>query len=303
MKIDLTEIYKGLKAWRHERGITLESQKKDYLVNVMREFGKLSQALRDYEKIKNGERVTRTGIFDIKSTLGEMTIFEGTTKGELEISLEKVEHEIIDALCNISVFTINAGTDIPCSVKRTEIELKKSSLDTDYILKQLVERCAGFSYFDSWGEASAFNIILANCAYLCEQYGYNFQTAMLETIKELSSRTGSYDEKSNYEKERIEKMNNDNNEFYAVCERATDLMHIAIINKDYGKAELAYFKTLDEAEEFLRNLEIYKEGKTTFMNSRFARMVEYYVEEFPSYKRVQHIFFIEKKTFFGNVRS
>ena len=195
MKIDLTEIYKGLKAWRHERGITLENQKKDYLVNVMREFGKLSQALRDYEKIKNGERVTRTGIFDIKSTLGEMTIFEGSTKGELEISLEKVEHEIIDALCNISVFTINAGTDIPCSVKRTEIELKKSSLDTDYILKQLVERCAGFSYFESWGEASAFNIILANCAYLCEQYGYNFQTAMLETIKELSSRTGAYDEK------------------------------------------------------------------------------------------------------------
>ena len=195
MKIDLTEIYKGLKAWRHERGITLESQKKDYLVNVMREFGKLSQALRDYEKIKNGERVLRAGIFDIKSTLGEMTIFEGSTKGELEISLEKVEHEIIDALCNISVFTINAGTDIPCSVKRTEIELKKSSLDTDYILKQLVERCAGFSYFDSWGEASAFNIILANCAYLCEQYGYNFQAAMLETIKELSSRTGSYDEK------------------------------------------------------------------------------------------------------------
>ena len=196
MKIDLTEIYKGLKEWRHERDITLESQKKDYLVNVMREFGKLSQALRDYEKIKNGESVTRAGIFDIKSTLGEMTIFEGSTKGELEISLEKVEHEIIDALCNISVFTINAGTDIPCSVKRTEIELKKSSLDTDYILKQLVERCAGFSYFDSWGEASAFNIILANCAYLCEQYGYNFQATMLETIKELSSRTGAYDEKA-----------------------------------------------------------------------------------------------------------
>ena len=196
MKIDLTEIYKGLKEWRHERDITLESQKKDYLVNVMREFGKLSQALRDYEKIKNGESVTRAGMFDIKSTLGEMTIFEGSTKGELEISLEKVEHEIIDALCNISVFTINAGTDIPCSVKRTEIELKKSSLDTDYILKQLVERCAGFSYFESWGDATAFNIILINCAYLCEHYGFTFQTAMLETIKELSSRTGSYDEKA-----------------------------------------------------------------------------------------------------------
>ena len=163
MKIDLTEIYKGLDEWRAERGITAESQKAGYLVNVMEEFGELSQALRDYEKIKNGERVTRTGIFDIKSTRGERTIFEGSTKGELEISLEKVEHEIIGALCNISVFTINAGTDIPCSVKRTEIELKKSSLDADYILKQMVEKCARLSYFE-WSETSAFNIILINCA-------------------------------------------------------------------------------------------------------------------------------------------
>ena len=194
MKIDLTEIYKGLKAWRHERDITLESQKKDYLVNVMGEFGKLSQALRDYEKIKNGESVTRTGIFEIKSTLGEMIIFEDTTKGELEISLEVIEHEIIHALCNISVFTINAGVELPSPVKRTEIELKKSSLDADYILKQMVERCAGFSYFDSWSETSAFNIILANCADICENYGFNFQIAMDETIKEISSRTGAYDE-------------------------------------------------------------------------------------------------------------
>ena len=50
-----------------------------------------------------------------------------------------------------------------------------------------------FSYFE-WGEASAFNIILVNCAYLCEHYGYNFELGMLETIKEISSRTGSYNE-------------------------------------------------------------------------------------------------------------
>ena len=94
-----------------------------------------------------------------------------------------------------------------------------------------------------------------------------------------------------------------NNEFYAVCERATDLMHIAIINKNYGKAELAYFKTLDEAEEFLRNLELYKEGKTTFMNSRFARMVSYYEGgKDQCRRRVQHIVFIEKKVFFGSER-
>ena len=97
-----------------------------------------------------------------------------------------------------------------------------------------------------------------------------------------------------------------NNEFYAVCERATDLMHIAIINKDYGKAELAYFKTLEEAEEFLRNLELYKEDrKTTFKNSRFARILTYHRDKGkdPCHRRVQHIFFIEKKVFFGDVRN
>ena len=162
MKINIKQIYKGLDEWRAERGITAESQKAGYLVNVMEEFGELSQALRGLE---------------------------------IESVRKTAEHEIIDALCDISVFTINAGANIPSSVKRTEIELKKSSLNADYILKQMVEKCALFSYFE-WGEASAFNIILINCAYLCELYGFNFEIAMLETIKEISSRTGAYDEKA-----------------------------------------------------------------------------------------------------------
>ena len=168
MKIDLTEIYKGLAEWRAERGITAESQKTGYLVNVMEELGELSTALRLLEKSKS--------VNDSHE-------------------LKCAEHFIIDALCDIAVFTINAWADIPCELKRTEIELRKSSLDADYILKQMVEKCARFSYFE-WGEASAFNIILINCAYLCEHYGFNFEIAMLETIKEISSRTGAYDEKA-----------------------------------------------------------------------------------------------------------
>lgn len=169
MKIDLTEIYKGLDEWRAERGITAESQKEGYLVNVMEEFGELASALRDYEKFS-------------------------ATDWPYPTDKQEAEHEIIDALCDIAIFTINAGVDIG-EVKRTEIELKKSSLDADYILKQMVERCAFLSYFE-WREAKSFNIILANCAYLCEYYGFNFQIAMDETIKEISSRTGSYDEVS-----------------------------------------------------------------------------------------------------------
>ena len=191
MKINLTEIYKGLDEWRAERGITAESQKDGYLINIMEELGELAQALRDYEKIKNGEQIIK------KHIAKEWN--ENNTKwavlGYKKVTLADAEYQIIDALCDIAVFTINTGADIPSCVKRTEIEFKKSSLNADYILKQLVEKCAFFSYFD-WGEASAFNIILVNCAYLCEHYGYNFELAMLETIKEISSRTGSYDKAS-----------------------------------------------------------------------------------------------------------
>ena len=170
MKIDLTEIYKGLDEWRAERGITAESQKAGYLVNVMEELGELATALREYERFSKPSY-------------------------PYQKNKKYAEHGIIDALCDISVFTINAWADIPCELKRTEIELRKSSLDADYILKQMVERCAFLSDFE-WIEAKSFNIILINCAYLCEHYGYNFQIAMDETIKEISSRTGAYDEKA-----------------------------------------------------------------------------------------------------------
>ena len=171
MEIHLNEIYKGLDEWRAERGITAKSQKEGYLVNIMEELGELAQALRYYDR----------------ALIDECSYCKAIK--------QTAEHEIIDALCDISVLTINAWADMPCEFKRTEIEFKKSSLNADYILKQMVEKCARFSYFE-WGEASAFNIILINCAYLCEHYGYNFEIAMLETIKEISSRTGSYDEVS-----------------------------------------------------------------------------------------------------------
>ena len=169
MKIDLTEIYKSLDEWRAERKITTESQRQGYLRNIMEELGELAAGLRDYASWSK---------CDLRFC---------------QIHKEMAERLIVDAICDIAVLTINAGVHIPCELKRTEIEFKKSSFDADYILKQMVENCAEFSYFD-WGEQKCFNIILANCAYLCEHYGFDFQKAMEETIKEISSRTGSYNE-------------------------------------------------------------------------------------------------------------
>ena len=107
MIIYLDEIYSKLEWWRVENRIKAENEINDYLMNVMEEFGELSQALRGLEI----ENVRKTA-----------------------------EHEIIDALCDIAIFTINAGEHIPCELKHTEMEVKKSSLNADYILKQMVEK-------------------------------------------------------------------------------------------------------------------------------------------------------------------
>lgn len=223
MEINLTEIYKGLDEWRAERGITAESQKAGYIINIMEELGELAQALRDYEKIKNGERALRAGTFDIKSTLGEMIIFEGTTKGKIEITLEKAEYEIIDALCDIGVFTINAGADVNCNEKIEVINTTTQTTRCNSSLSFLLSECGNFEYYGKLSSYVCFNQILLTCAKLCEQYGFNFEIAMLETIKEISSRTGTYDKaskkwikdtsdeakakwyKADYEKARIEK--------------------------------------------------------------------------------------------------
>ena len=161
MKIDLTEIYKGLAEWRAERGITAESQKAGYLVNVMEEFGELSQALRGLE---------------------------------IESVRKTAEHEIIDALCDISVFTINVGADINCNEKLESINTTTQTTRCNSSLSFLLSECGNFDYYGKLSSYVCFNQILLSCAKLCEQYGFNFEIAMLETIKEISSRTGAYDE-------------------------------------------------------------------------------------------------------------
>lgn len=168
MTINLEQIYAGLKAWREERGITAESQKEGYLVNVMEELGELATALREYERF---------------------------SKPSYPYPKNKkyAEHGIIDALCDISVFTINAGTDVNCNEK---IEIINTSQTTrcNSSLSFLLSECGNFEYYGKLSSYVCFNQILLSCAKLCELYGFNFELAMLETIKEISSRTGAYDE-------------------------------------------------------------------------------------------------------------
>ena len=168
MKINLNEIYAQLKAWRHERGITAESQKEGYIVNVMEELGELATALREYERF---------------------------SKPSYPYPKNKkyAEHGIIDAICDICVFTINAGADVDDNTKAKVIDITKTTI-LNSSFSSLLSYCGDYAgYVKAF---SCFNDILLVCAKLCENYGFNFEIAMLETIKEISSRTGSYDEVS-----------------------------------------------------------------------------------------------------------
>ena len=166
MTINLEKIYAGLKAWRHERGITAESQKEGYLVNIMEELSELFAALRLFEKSKS--------VNDSHE-------------------LKCAEHFIIDALCDISVFTINAGADIPCRLKDSAIYANQISFSVTNLCN-LIDNCVEFASDHDYKDGVYHNSILVNCVKLCEYYGFNFEIAMLETIKEISSRTGAYDE-------------------------------------------------------------------------------------------------------------
>ena len=173
MTINLEQIYAKLKAWRHERGITVESQKAGYLVNVMEELGELATALREYERF---------------------------SKPSYPYPKNKkyAEHGIIDALCDISVFTINAGADIPCDFKATQIQ-PNANYSINAELNFLIERVTHFNKAIIFGDypkdtAIYFNSILYKCAGICERYGFDFAIPILEAIQEFSCRAGAYDE-------------------------------------------------------------------------------------------------------------
>lgn len=98
MKINLEQIFKELQVWRDERGITAESQKEGFLVNVIEKLGELATAVRKYNEFSKQGGVDK----------------------------QKAEHDIINAFCSISIFIVNTEFTINSGLIN-----KISSFDTD----------------------------------------------------------------------------------------------------------------------------------------------------------------------------
>ena len=160
MKIDLAKVHKKLEELRTERKITTDNQKKDYIVNVMEKFGELASAIKDYEKYSHPD-------------------------WSYPIDIQEAECEIVKAICDIAVLTLNVGAEVFFSKRVPLIDTSTISQDVNY-LGLLISDCADFECYEDYNSYVHFYNILMVCAKLCEQYGFNFQLAMEETIKEIS---------------------------------------------------------------------------------------------------------------------
>ena len=172
---NLLDIYKHLELWRKEKQIVLEDEKTDYLCNVMRELGKLSDGIKDRNKTLIRQKLLLKDYCSIRQ------------KEEINVKIQQAEHKIIDALCNISVLTINAGADVDYEKRITKIE--------DYVLlsnrtyETLLNVCGNFAMSF---RADALNGVLRTCAVLCHKLGFNYELAMLEKISSLGNNLTRY---------------------------------------------------------------------------------------------------------------
>ena len=173
---NLLDIYKHLELWRKEKQIVLEDEKAEYLCNVMRELGKLSDGIKDRNKTLIRQKLLLKDYCSIRQ------------KEEINLKIQQAEHKIIDALCNISVLTINAGADVDYEKRITKIE--------DYVLlsyktyETLLNVCGNFAMSF---RADALNGVLRTCAVLCHKLGFNYELAMLEKISSLGNNLTRYE--------------------------------------------------------------------------------------------------------------
>lgn len=133
----------------------------------------------------------------------------------LEYFSAKDNNEKIDALCDITVFCINA-------MKAYDKEHIREPEIVNVVPRVSFGKQLDYITLNKFAKESLESMIDI-CFTLSTAMGYNFKVAMDETIKEISSRTGSYDEsvnkwikdtsdkakakwyKANYELARVEK--------------------------------------------------------------------------------------------------
>lgn len=159
-------IYSKLKKWREKRHLTIEAQREGLIANITEELTEYKRATTDYDRI--------------------------------------------DALCDMAVFLINTLDENTEEAVRTyynqELERFKNSrvefvglIYYGYtpLVQVISDQEQNFVSVDEWDwervafDIAVFLILIEN---MIEQYDIPFLSALDETIKEINSREGEYDD-------------------------------------------------------------------------------------------------------------
>lgn len=107
----------------------------------------------------------------------------------------KDDLERVDALCDIVIFCFNSfNLDYKTIKKQNDYYVTKISIveitdDLTYTTAKFMRK--DFKYFNN-----IYRLVF-NCEHLCKNLGFDFYKCMLQTIKEIESRKGYYDENLN----------------------------------------------------------------------------------------------------------
>ena len=178
---ELKEISISLKKFREDRCLTFEKQAKGYIKNINEEFGEFLVATKNKDK-----------------------------------------YEVIDALCDLTVFTLNQIESIEddkleyiLSGYKGRNEYLKLLHPSNASMEEKIKYIEGyiqrsiFKFLDVVADSEILNKIksddysifissyymgIGSWLAAIEYLGYDSYKAMTETLKEIHSRTGSYDE-------------------------------------------------------------------------------------------------------------
>ena len=206
MKQDILNILIELDKWRAERKLTTDSQQAGYIRNIMEELGELAAAIKVEQNYKT---------MGISCFTHPKAFIPATTQKEFPIDAVRIDRELllkhygteayIDALCDIMVFSGNLleSKNFEANITEREIRDLKYHIEEEIIplsndsLNWLLEYTSMFAQ-KSFTSLNTKAVLVAElyfiCNYLAKEKGYNFDLAMLETLKQINSRTGEWNE-------------------------------------------------------------------------------------------------------------
>lgn len=149
-------LQKLLKQWRDERHLTVESQRDGLMGNLCEELSEYYRATNESDKI---------------DALCDIYVFcMNSLDGDFKVTIDDFDRTLISEIYITQRFKLRLVSEI--ELKLIELKAKDIIVDTFNLHLYVFMRCV---------ENEALKL------------GYNFYECMLETIKEISSRTGSYD--------------------------------------------------------------------------------------------------------------